>query len=612
MYRTRLTPRQISILISLLKLDGFTSSKQFSEEFALSVRTIKSEMEQIRCWLREQGEELSARRGKGYCIFCSDERRHELRQLLQSKERLNSPMNQRMRMKQMMIDLFMSKRALTAYYFSEKLAVSQNTIFNDFLLMAAELPKYGVHVKSSHYGYYLDGKEPAIRELISDLLFAESTNFDVSSLISQFSQARPDKSEFRIIFSNDDFRKIYQEVIKLVTENLTVLSDKIENYSILSFVIRLCISVARLQNSKPISAKIAEKNEIDNADDVEKFLFQVYEDFGLEALNDEFAYVTSKELVFNQVDIPKFTAQIIHEVSSLSGVRFDKDSLLFQNLYTHFSLIFSKGYRLADEYNPFVNDIKIRQTEIFDFAKQALSKFLSEFVKIDDAFVGYVALHFLASIEREKALERDIKVLYVCSTGVGVTSFIQQKVASRIKNIEIIGFSSILNVQAYANELKPDLIISVFPIAGLEVPVIEVNALLTESDIQRIQNQVNLLLSAGLGSIQPANQEKKVESKDLPVELVVKGFSIYSDLKTLFAKEKELSIEFLEGFLVHVLLMVSRVDNDEQYQAFAPTSNKELEGKILAVCQAHELPINASEVSALVPYYEYFNLKTER
>ncbi|MDR2976381.1 MAG: HTH domain-containing protein [Streptococcaceae bacterium] len=611
MYKTRLTPRQISVSIYLLQLSCFVSSHQLAEEFKVSVRTVKTEMEQIRCWMCEQGEVLEARRGKGYRIICSSSRKHELLRLLQSTERQNSPMDQPMRQKQIIIDLFMAKGAVTAAYFSDMLLVSQNTIFNDILQLKKELSKFGPNLKSSHYGYSLDGDEEAIRELVSDLLFAESTNFDVSNLISQFSQGEQNLSESRIIFSNENLRRIYQEVIKLVTENLTVLTDKIENYNILSFIIRLCISIARLKNSKGIStnSQLLSEKELD---DVGCFLFRVYKSFGLSALSEEFDYVTAREIVFDQLDIPKFTGQVITEVSKLSGVRFDKDSQLFQNLYTHFSLTFSKGYNLTSQYNPFVNDIKLKRTEMFEFVRQALSSFLPESIEVDDAFVGYAALHFLVSIERENALERDIKVLYVCSTGVGVTSFVQQKVASRIKNIEIAGFSSILNVQSFVKKLKPDLIISVFPIGGLEIPVIEVNALLTENDLQRIQNQVDLLLRAGIGSARSTSHERTTASKDLPVELLVQAFNIYFDLKQLFKKideSEKLSIEFLEGFLVHVLLMVSRVDNDTQYQDFGRANNLELAGRISAICKAHDLSLNESEISALIPYYEYFDEK---
>ncbi|MFS0952708.1 hypothetical protein ACFC3A_14085, partial [Enterococcus thailandicus] len=86
-------------------------------------------------------------------------------------------------------------------------------------------------------------------------------------------------------------------------------------------------------------------------------------------------------------------------------------------------------------------------------------------ILINDSFVAYIALHFLVSYEREEDL-RSVRAVYICSTGLGVTSLIKQKINEELNNITIVAFASVLNAQEMIATKDPDLVISIFPING--------------------------------------------------------------------------------------------------------------------------------------------------
>lgn len=92
-------------------------------------------------------------------------------------------------------------------------------------------------------------------------------------------------------------------------------------------------------------------------------------------------------------------------------------------------LIYPCDYRerkFVNEYNPFKEDIKQKYPELFDAIKQAVRQEISEQnILINDSFVAY-CLTLLVSYEREEDL-RSVRAVYICSTGLGVTSLIKQR-----------------------------------------------------------------------------------------------------------------------------------------------------------------------------------------
>lgn len=154
----------------------------------------------------------------------------------------------------------------------------------------------------------------------------------------------------------------------------------------------------------------------------------------------------------------------------------------------------SKDYPEIKGYYPIKNSSKDtgiylpdEQTIVHRYKKQAVRQEISEQnILINDSFVAYIALHFLVSYEREEDL-RSVRAVYICSTGLGVTSLIKQKINEELNNITIVAFASVLNAQEMIATKDPDLVISIFPINGIDRPFIKVHPLPTEQDLKKIQ-----------------------------------------------------------------------------------------------------------------------------
>lgn len=600
----KLSLRQINILLYLLKAKSPSTSNELAEAFGISVRTIKNEIAAIKDYLLSQGEELISQRGRGYSLEIDEKKKKEFIDFLQSTERFSSFMDHKRRANQILLDLFLSEKPITSNYWAEKFWVSQNTIFSDIAILEKKIRGFLVQIKGNQNGYSLTGDEIRVRNLLSSILQTEFTNYDISSLIAHVEMGDEYDEESSII-SNEALQVVYKDVVRYTTKYFTRLTKEVDNYAIFSLIIRVCLSISRLKINKTFQISESIKS-VDS--DLKLYLAQIYKHFGFELTKEEVRYVLSEQTNMDKVDVRDLTKHIIAEVSQEMEMNFGRDSQLFQNLYTHFSLRFSKENMYLNEYNPFVQDIKKKQEKIFLAIKTALEHYVSLHFDFDDSFVAYVALHFIASKDKNTHSGKKIQVLYVCSTGVGVASFIQQKIAKEVQGIDIVGFASVINCRRFVNKLKPDLVISVFPIENISVPIIEVEALVSKSDIAAIQEQVNLLLNAGMGSVGDKFSKKdKAKSEELSRNVIFNGYMIYEEL-TLLLRDK-LQPEYREGFLLHVLLMVNRVMFDQQYQEFGELKDEEFATLVKKIFLTRELEINDSEIFALT---QYFKRESER
>ena len=165
-----------------------------------------------------------------------------------------------------------------------------------------------------------------------------------------------------------------------------------------------------------------------------------------------------------------------------------------------------------------------------------------------------------------------------------------------------------MNAQEVIKQKEPELVISIFPIEGMDCEFIKVHPLPTKQDLEKIQQAVKKILnqSPQKGTqklrLEPAGSRASLE--DFSKELILQAYTIYEKLLSLF--KEQLNQEYREAFLLHVFLMVHRITFDQQYmmegnktnEAATATYNQQIE----QLFSEHNLAINQSEINALFAY----------
>lgn len=262
-----------------------------------------------------------------------------------------------------------------------------------------------------------------------------------------------------------------------------------------------------------------------------------------------------------------------------------------------------------NEYNPFESEIKGKYLELFEAVEQACRQSISNSAfLINDSSVAYITLHFLTSYEKEQTISV-VRTVYVCSTGLGVTSLIQQRVSEEIENIEIAEFVSVLNAQEVIEKSNPDLVISIFPIET-DRPFVKVHPIPTEKDLSAIKVETKKILQR-VNKKYPRRKQKKELQNDETLEplsrdIIVKGYIVYEKLLELFGQH--MSSDYREAFLLHVLLMVHRIIFNHQYENEGNVAtnellvNQEIVKEIEILFAENDLSVNRAEISALLRY----------
>lgn len=614
-----LSKREIKILLLLLDLEESVTTKELSETFQVSVRTIKYDLENVRDWFKEQNVLLQTRRNKGIWLELPDSERLTLKNEIIEVERFETYPDQELRVNQLIFRLLLAPDCLTSQELADEIQVSRNTIVSDLDRVQELIQTYGLVLnRQSRQGFSIIGEESKIRLLMEYITQKEITEYDIYQIMSYFVQSGQQKKMQEVhVGVNTIFQKIYQVALKEMTNLLDPsLFDQFNYAEILSITLRVAIATSRMQLHHTVGGykMLTNQNVLQQKQELPFLLMKkVFDFYELPLLADEYFYIYSDVFVANnQQDIVSLTEELIKDVSEELKFPFYRDRQLFTNLFAHLSLRLTKKHLFINEYNPFVDDIKAKYPQLFSAIQLASqSDIVGSALLINDSFIAYIALHFLVAYEKNQHEVNVVRIVYVCSTGLGVTSLIEQKILEEVANVEIAGFASVLNAVDTIEEKNPDLVLSIFPIEIVNRPFVKVNPLPTESDIHSIQEEVNKILThakTGKGPrLIPRQQIKEkqgieVESRDI----LVRAYVIYEELLKAFAEK--LTQEYKEAFLLHVMLMVHRITFDSQYENEGNVvketllAQQDLVEQIERIFAKNDLMVNQAEITALLNY----------
>jgi transcriptional antiterminator len=277
-------------------------------------------------------------------------------------------------------------------------------------------------------GMSINGAEKEIRMIMEYLANSYLTEYDIYSFTNQLLQLSDSVSPILLFDERSGLKDIYQTVITKVAKLNQQGQLKDYNYvDLLALVIKLTISVSRLK----IGHSIGGFNLMprDAQDNILMLMEEIFSEYNFPIFKDEYHYL-SNDLDHETVeDLLKFTDQIIQLVSQKMNLPFDLDEQLRINLNAHLTLSFSKKRIYVNEYNPYVKDVRELNPKLFNTVSRVCKQvFKSLNIPITNSFVSYIVLHFLASIENQKQTTERIRAVYVCSTGLGVTTLIQRKI----------------------------------------------------------------------------------------------------------------------------------------------------------------------------------------
>ena len=488
-----MTERRKQLLLQLLRQTKPVTTKELAGKFHVSEKTIRNDLKRLDGWLSSKSNATICRRpGVGIFLDASEKERDHLQHLAVHLAHSPSVTEPVIRRTEMLLDLFLKKKSPTVPEWAAKFYVSKATIHQDL----SELEKWLQHFKlrlhrPSPSRFQIDGDEKknrqALAKLCKQLNFPKDQRFQydarvVSDLLHRF------ESKMGFAFTDESLSRL---------------------------TIHIVIAIKRSKMGHAIRLHKQEYSSIKNRKEyswVKQFAAAIEKKLACRLPEHEIAYITLYLLSakvhgrFTTESLPNsnsqldreaitWTRQLIGKMEAITHFPFSHDQELFTGLAIHFhTAVFRLKHQLTLQ-NPMLTEIKRHYRYTFEtliFACNGLTEKMNAPFSIPEDEVGYLALHFQASLERQKKKQiQPVKILLVCTTGMGTSQLLAAKIKRSFPDLHLIAALPESKLGQGVAACRPDLLISTVPLKYPTVPSICITPLFTEQDREKITSFIH-------------------------------------------------------------------------------------------------------------------------
>lgn len=546
--------RLLSLFNLINKNDTKITCKSLSEKLNVTERTIRNDITSINYLLKDHGAIIKIKRCEGYYIDILDLNKYQeflannSKNIMYSNNIPNSPEN---RYKYILKFLLYSNNYAKVDDLASNLFVSKLTILNDIKRIKGILSKYNLTIVSKpYYGIIISGKESDIRKCISHNIIEKNFN----DYIIGFTENEKE------IFSSIDL----EELQKIILTEINKASLEFSDINLKNFMIHIAITISRLLLNKKINLEddttISKDYKIEDNIAVNNICAYIINKYNLSIEKEDMLYIYNHfNLKCNSSDnninneIINYTSELLQVIYDTYNFDLRNDKVLFNDLKIHFKSILNPKYLDENKVNPLLKTIKSNYPLSFEITFTSIKKiFENTIYSFNEDEIGYVSLHIGAAMERFFQNNVSIKnTIIVCGSGYGTSRLLEAQITKVFHNkLNIVECLS-LN-QFNSKHLKNiDLIISTIPITHKEIPVVLVDFILLNKDIQNISKAItyqNNYFDKNLFLVHP-NVKDKNELLNLMCDTLLKNEIVSASFKDSIFCRENLSSTNLNNFL---------------------------------------------------------------
>lgn len=484
-------------LIRYLSEHEIVSVDELLNEFHISVRTLTNDIRFASELGESKGFAIKRIRGRGYRLEVTEE--DTFARFIQEMEVENSTSDDpEKRLKNLELTLLFQEDYITLQQLADLMEVSLTTIkqdlkkTNDFFT-AQQLK---LHSKA-HYGIKVIGNEREKRQTIIALL-KSNLEVPVSTMQYQTFEANFDEEKIRAFLTAAIDRydlKTNDVVFANIVQHLKLLAFRIAQNNLIIETVPA--------NLEPSSIKYREFTE-----DISEFLAETYQiqlpesekDYLLEQLRGKITVLDDEE---SNQRLRAAIAGALNQLDEKYKTRFSKDLELQNALLLHVSPLLQRLYTGHQLDNPLIEDIYTRYANVFNLAIEFIASLNADLnTTISKDEIGYLAIYFTASLEKQSAqeLEQYRKIAVICATGGGASYLLKVTLERLFANANVETFSA---MELAKIDQSYDLVISTIPLENppAKIPIVYTKAVLTDVEIRKIEQDLNLLRENKLQSV---------------------------------------------------------------------------------------------------------------
>ncbi len=497
----RFTSRQKMIIAKLLQEPKEITIREIAEEIDVSTRTVHRELDELEQALEGYQLKMVKKIGIGVRIEGEEAAKEILRQDLFKDTAGDYTPNERKMI--ILCTLLEATEPVKLVSLAYDLRVTTATVSNDLDELEGKIQQYGLRlVRRRGYGIELQGSETAKRLAITSLI---SENLNEYELIASFKDTIHQKTQHRINSASERLLGLIEKEKLIVVENAlhdleSELPYPLADSAFIGLVIHLALAIQRVEKGEKIHFHKEYQQQLSATQEyqvAEKLLSRLENLFQMEIPKEEIGYITmhlrgakmrnsyQDSHLFDNVELMAKVKQLIELFEAKFGVDLDNDQSLLNGLLTHMEPALFRILQDMRIRNPLLDQIKNDYSHIYNWLKDAIKQVFPE-LNIPKEEIGYLALHFGASLERLHRQNARYHALVVCSSGIGSSKILASRIQKEIPEIESLHNVSLFDLDSIPKS-EYDLIISTVNLPNRQHEYILVNPLLPKEDIQKIK-----------------------------------------------------------------------------------------------------------------------------
>ncbi|TDT00662.1 BglG family transcription antiterminator [Erwinia rhapontici] len=483
----RFPNQRLAQLFDLLQNETLPQD-ELARRFAVSTRTVRTDINVLNELLAEHGASLVLNRGAGYQLKIEDLPRYTAL-LQQSPSHLRVPRTSPERVHYLLTRFLTSAFSLKLEDLADEWFVSRTTLQSDMAEVREWLARYQLAIETKpRYGMKLFGTEVAMRTCLTDLLY-------------QIAQEDIDSPLLRLEALNSGMLDTLQPLLQQCLSRFTIrLTDEGE------FYLRLycAVAVRRIGEGYPLTEFSAEDVDGDVRDAARHIvnLMRPMTGKAISPAEEAFLRVNiaarrvedSVASVISPDDGDSLVDYILSYINTHYNFNLQNDPQLHADLLTHIKTMITRVRYQIQIPNPLLSNIKQHYPMAWDVTLAAVSSWgkYSPYI-ISENEIGFLVLHIGVGLERHYNVgyQRHPQILLVCDTGNSTVRMIEAMLLRKYPQIVV---SNILSLREYElkENVEEDFVISTVRLSDKDKPVVVMSPFPTDYQLEQIGKLVLL------------------------------------------------------------------------------------------------------------------------
>lgn len=489
--------RVIKIVDVLLRQKSYITIDHISEELNVSNKTIRNDLALVGEWLEEQQLKLIKKTGVGIRIEGDMNVKLHVMETISEKNNENvdfSPASRKIFIGMQLC----SYDSCRIYELSNQLYVSRATIHKDILALNELLTTYKIQLhRKNNNGLSMEGKERHIRSFLLELMLRDNGYQRFLDIIRNEKHVCDGTLVFPGLEVSDDE---IQDFMRCILSSNNRYIGSLTFQSLIPALLRMFVTYLRIQDQHYVSLSEGFIEELEAEpfyEETRALCDRIGNHYRITFPEMEIRYLQVYFLALQNSDnfntrekeeAKQLTDRLLFSWNEQLNLPFTEDGKLRMAIYKHMCpAIIRLRHGIPNE-NPLLPEIHTLYSRTFEVAKKSASCIEDYFhCHMSDDEIGYLALHLAGSIERMK---KPLDTLLVAHSGNGAGNLLVEKIKAQIPEVHIDSKESFFSI--YERNLDGiDLIISTIELnLNTHIPVIQVNSLMHDYDLQRLEDVV--------------------------------------------------------------------------------------------------------------------------